>query len=73
MDGSRTPAIAFSMVDLPLPFVPTRPTVSPLSMLNETSFSAWNSLKNSSCRSALMKYSFRLPRFSDAMLNVIVT
>ena len=71
--GSSTPAMIFSMVDLPEPLVPTRPTTSPRRTLNEMSLSARNSLKNSSWRMSLMKYSLRLVRDSDAMLKIMVT
>lgn len=35
--GRRTPAIILSRVDLPVPFLPTMPTQSPLATSNETS------------------------------------
>ena len=71
--GSSTPAITLSMVDLPEPLVPTRPTVSPRLILNEMFLRALNSSKNSSRFMILMKYSFRLLSCSDAMLNTMVT
>ena len=72
-EGSRTPAMHLSMVDLPEPFVPTRPTTSPFLTLNEMWLRARNSLKNSSCLMALMKYSLRLLSTSEAMLKIIET
>ena len=71
--GSSTPAMHLSMVDLPEPLVPTRPTTSPWLTLNETWLRARNSLKNSSCFMALMKYSLRLVSTSEAMLKIMET
>ena len=48
-----------SIVDLPEPFVPTRPNTSPRRTSNEMPSSARNSLNMSSRRASLMKYSFR--------------
>ena len=62
-----------SMVDLPDPLVPTRPTTSPGFTLKEICLSARNSVKNSSCFISLMKYSLRLLSCSDAMLKIMVT
>ena len=71
--GSSTPAMHLSIVDLPEPLVPTRPTTSPWLTLNETWLRARNSLKNSSCFMALMKYSLRLVSTSEAMLKIMET
>ena len=62
-----------SMVDLPEPLVPTKPTTSPGFTLKEMFLSARNSVKNSSCFISLMKYSLRLLSCSDAMLKIMVT
>ena len=71
--GSSTPAMILSMVDLPEPLVPTRPTTSPRPTLNEMCFKARNSLKNSSWCMILMKYSLRLVSDSEAMLKTMLT
>ena len=71
--GSSTPAMILSIVDLPEPLVPTRPSTSPFFTLKETCLRAWNSSKNSSCLTSLMKYSLRLSSLSEAMLKIMVT
>ena len=72
-EGSSTPAMHLSMVDLPEPLVPTRPTTSPGRTLNEMWSSARNSWKKSSWRMILMKYSLRLLSCSLAMLKTMET
>ena len=72
-EGSSTPAMHLSIVDLPEPLVPTRPTTSPRRTLKLTWSSARNSLKKSSCLMILMKYSLRLLSCSLAMLKIIET
>ena len=43
--GDRVPLMAFIMVDLPAPFLPTTPSISPFSRLKEMFLSAQNSLE----------------------------
>ncbi|MOA66188.1 hypothetical protein D3C78_1928570 [compost metagenome] len=44
--GLSNPVIIFKIVDLPDPFVPSIPTISPLLILNEISLRAQKSLWN---------------------------
>ena len=71
--GSKTPAIIFSIVDLPDPLVPIMPKTSPFFTTNDMSSSAVNPSKNNSRRAILMRYSFKLFNCSDAMLKTMET
>ena len=62
-----------SMVDLPEPFVPTKPKTSPRFTVNEMSFKARNSLNMSLPFTSARKYSLRLFRRSLAILKTMLT
>ena len=72
-DGSSTPAITLSTVDLPDPFVPKMPNTSPFLTVNDTSSSARNSLNMSSRLARAIIYSLMLFSCSLAMLKIMDT
>ena len=73
LEGSSTPAMILSMVDLPEPLVPTRPKASPRFTSNEMSSRALNSLKATSPRAKAIKYSFSELNCSEAILKISET